>query len=337
MINRTFKPSFALTALALALVTALGACSSVPARNLALEQAQSRFDAAQARPQVASLAAAELTRAREALRLAEKARADGESLAVVDHLAYLARQRVTIAEETATSRAAQAVTAGAGAERDRMRLELRTQEADAAQRKLGAAEQQNARKSDELANAEQANARKSAALASAEQANARKSAELAQADAAAQAERARLAQRDARVSDLESQLRELNARQTERGIVVTLGDLLFNTGDARLQPEGLRSMGKLADFLKRNPERRAAIEGYTDSVGSTAFNQDLSDRRARAVMDALVQMGVAGTRLSTQAFGEDRPVADNNTAGGRQMNRRVEVVFATAPGDVVLK
>lgn len=323
MINRTFKPSFALTALALALVTALGACSSVPARNLALEQAQSRFDAAQARPPVASLAAAELTRAREALRLAEKARADGESLAVVDHLAYLARQRVTIAEETATSRAAQAVTAGAGAERDRMRLELRTQEADAAQRKLGAAEQQNARKSAELASAEQANARKSA--------------ELAQADAAAQAERARLAQRDARVSDLESQLRELNARQTERGIVVTLGDLLFNTGDARLQPEGLRSMGKLADFLKRYPERRAAIEGYTDSVGSTAFNQDLSDRRARAVMDALMQMGVAGTRLSTQAFGEDRPVADNNTAGGRQMNRRVEVVFATAPGDVVLK
>ena len=319
------SPVFSTLTVALAAILAatLAACSSVPERHPALEQARSRIEAAQAQPQVATLAAAELARAREALRVADKAHGAGETLATVDHLAYLANQHVVIAEDTATSRAAQAVTAGAAAERDRMLLTLRTQEADAAQRRLG--------------NAERANARKSEELASAEQTQIRQAAELAQADAAARAERARLQQSDARVADLELQLKDLNARKTERGIVVTLGDVLFNSGDSRLQPEGMRSMGKLAEFLNRNPERRAAIEGYTDSVGSEAMNQSLSDRRARAVMDALVQMGVSAARLSTQAFGKDRPVADNNTAIGRQMNRRVELVFANQAGDVMLK
>lgn len=333
MTHRTFTT----TSLALVAAAALAACSSVPERNLALDQARARFEAAQAQPQVASSAAAELQRASDALRVADQARASGETLATVDHLAYLARQRVVIAEETAISRGAQAVTAGAQAERDRVRLAMRTQEADAAQMRLSSSEQANAQKSQELAMAEQANARKSQELAMAEKESARKTAELAQADAAAQAERVRLAQRDARVADLEAQMREINARQTERGIVVTLGDLLFNTGDSRLQSEGLRSMSKLADFLKRNPERRAAIEGYTDSVGSSASNQQLSERRAIAVMDALVQQGISASRLTTMAYGEDRPVGDNNTVLGRQMNRRVEVVFAAQAGDVMLK
>lgn len=321
MINTPSR--LALTAAAGAVLALLAACSSAPETNPALESARSRLNTAQATPQVATLAAPELNRAREALRAADQARSDGAPLATIDHLAYLTRQRVVIAEDTATSRAAQAVTAGAAAERDRMRLALRTQEADAAQRKLSTAELTNQRTTAELANAEQASARKSA--------------ELAQADAAAQAERMRMAQSTARVNDLEAQLRDMNARKTDRGIVVTLGDLLFSTGQARLQPEGNRSMTKLAEFLQRNPDRRAAIEGYTDSVGTNAYNQDLSDRRAHAVMAALVQMGVSPDRLTTQAYGEDRPVADNNTASGRQMNRRVEVVFSPQAGDMLVK
>lgn len=286
--------------LSLLTLLVLGACASVPERNVALDQARSRFDAVQAQPQTAALAADELTQAREALQKAEAARVAGESLSRVDHLAYLAKQRTAIAEETAASRAAQAVTANAAAERDRQRLAMRTREADAAQVKLTAAEQ----------------------------ANADKTAALNQADAAAMADRDRLARRDAQVGDLQAQLRELNAHQTDRGLVVTLGDLLFNSGQSNLQPEGQRSMLKLADFMKRNPQQRAAVEGYTDSVGGTAFNQDLSERRAHAVLDSLVQSGVPAAQLSTQAFGETRPVASNSTASGRQMNRRVEVVFA---------
>lgn len=286
--------------LSLLTLLVLGACASVPDRNVALDQARSRLDAVQAQPQTAALAADELTQAREALRVAEAARAAGEPLSRVDHLAYLAKQRTVIAEETAASRAAQAVTASAAAERDRLRLAMRTREADAAQVKLTASEQ----------------------------ANADKAAALALADATAKADRDRLARRDAQVGDLQSQLRELNAQQTDRGMVLTLGDLLFSSGQASLQPEGQRSMAKLADFMKRNPQQRATVEGYTDSVGSTAFNQDLSDRRAHSVLDSLVQSGVPGSQLSMQAFGEARPVATNATASGRQMNRRVEVVFA---------
>jgi outer membrane protein OmpA-like peptidoglycan-associated protein len=340
-----------LTTLAVAVIGALAGCASPPAANPALDQARSSFEAARARPDVGLLAAAELTRAGATLDRAERARVDGETLATVDHLAYLARQQVVIAEQTADSRSAQSVTAGAAAERDRMRLALRNAELATAERRLGSAERQVNRQGEELASAVQANDRQSAALALAAQANDRqsaalalsaqandrKSAELAQADATAQAERTRLALRDARVADLETQLRELNARKSERGIVVTLGDLLFATGQATLQPEGLRSVARLADFLKRNPERLAAIEGYTDDVGSESSNLSLSDRRARAVMEALQQMGVSATRLSTQGLGEGRPVADNATAGGRQMNRRVEVVFAAQAGDVLLK
>ena len=326
-----------LSTLAVAVLGALAGCASTPSANPALDQARSQLASAQANPDVARLAEAELNRARATLDRAERARSDGDPLATVDHLAYLGRQQVVIAEQTGTSRAAQAVTAGAAAERDRMRLALRNAELATAERRLGSAERQNQRQGEELANAVVANDRQSAALAEAARNTARQSTELAQADAAANAERTRLAQRDARVNELELQLQSMNARRSERGIVVTLGDLLFATGQSDLKPEGLRSVEKLADFLRRNPERTAVIEGYTDDVGSQAANQGLSDRRARAVQDALLQMGVVAPRLSTQGFGEGRPVADNATAGGRQMNRRVEVVFAAQAGDVLMK
>ncbi|RZJ05175.1 MAG: DUF4398 domain-containing protein, partial [Rubrivivax sp.] len=130
--------------LSLLTLLVLGGCASVPDRNVALDQARSRLAAVQAQPQTAALAADELKQATEALRVAEAARAAGEPLANVDHLAYLASRRTVIAEETAASRAAQAVTASAAAERDRLRLAMRTREADAAQVKLNAAEQANA-------------------------------------------------------------------------------------------------------------------------------------------------------------------------------------------------
>lgn len=297
------------TAIAAGGLALLAACSSMPIQNNTLDQARSRLNAAQAQPQTVAMAADELARARETLRRGEQALANREDTAQVNHLGYMALQQVVIAEETATSRNAQAVVAGAGAERDRMRLELRTREADMAQ----------------------------VQKATAEQATAMKTAQLAQSEANTQAERDRVAQRDTKVSDLESQLRDMNARQTDRGTVVTLGDLLFDTGASNLRPAGERSMAQLAEFMKRNPERRASIEGYTDSTGNSDANQTLSDRRAHSVMSALVQHGVPGEQLSTQGFGEDRPVASNDTAGGRQLNRRVEVVFARQAADAVPK
>lgn len=287
----------------------LAACSTLPAQNGALDQARARLNAAQAQPQTLAMAPDELARARESLRRADQALIQGESVDRVNHLAYLALQQVAIAEDTAASRNAQAVVSGAAAERDRMRLDLRTREADTAQ------------------------AQKSVA----EQASAAKTVQLAQSEANAQAERDRVARRDMKVNALETQLREMNARDTERGVIITLGDLLFSTGASHLRPDGQHRMDQLADFMKRNPERSASIEGYTDNVGKADDNQALSDRRAHTVMAALIELGVPVGQLRTQAFGEERPVASNSTTAGRQMNRRVEVVFAREAGDPVRK
>lgn len=278
----------------LAMAAALTACASVPARNSALDTARSRHATAQNDPQVATLAPEEMQRASEALRVADLAWTGKESTTTVDHLAYLAGQRVTIAQETAASRAAQSVTDGAAAERDKMRLALRTREADLAQQQLIASQRSDAQKTAELAS-----------------------------------EQARTEQSQARVADLESELRELNAKKTDRGMVVTLGDVLFDSGQARLSPGGTRNMATLADFFKRYPQRSATIEGHTDSIGADSANQLLSERRANAVMTALVSLGVPSDRLGMRAYGSQMPVADNGTAAGRQMNRRVEVVFAT--------
>ena len=131
------------------------------------------------------------------------------------------------------------------------------------------------------------------------------------------------------------QLKDLNAKQTDRGMVVTLGDVLFDTGKSQILASGSSNIAKLADFFKRNPERTALIEGYTDDVGVPSANFELSQQRANAVMTALIGLGVAADRLTTLAHGEDMPTADNATAAGRQMNRRVEIVIAPTSKDIV--
>ena len=293
----------------------LAACSTVPERNVAFEQAQVRLRAAQADPQVVLHASDELRQADAALRRADIARSERVPVVEIDHLAYLASQRVTIAQETAASRTAQAVTAGASAERERLLLTQRTQEADRA-----TLDAERATRDAEAAKRQ---------LASSQALGQRQSAELAQADRAAAEGRAQQARSDARVEGLEQQLQALNARKTERGMVVTLGDVLFDTGQSRLQPAGDVNIAKLADFMKSNPSRRAAIEGYTDSVGGSDSNQALSNERAQAVKAALVGRGVGAERLSTFGHGESNPIASNTTSAGRQTNRRVEIIFPT--------
>jgi outer membrane protein OmpA-like peptidoglycan-associated protein len=129
----------------------------------------------------------------------------------------------------------------------------------------------------------------------------------------------------------------MNTRKTDRGIVVTLGDVLFDTGHWRLLPEGNRNMVKLAAVFQRDPQRRAQIEGFTDSVGGAGANYELSERRANAVMGELVRLGVAADHLSTRAHGADDPTASNATAAGRQLNRRVEIVFTPQGDEVSMK
>lgn len=137
-------------------------------------------------------------------------------------------------------------------------------------------------------------------------------------------------------AELQRQLELLQARPTDRGLVLTLGDTLFATGKAELKSGATANLDRVSAFLREYPDRTAAIEGFTDSVGSEEYNLDLSQRRADSVKRYLVGQGVGSARLTSDGRGESSPVADNESAAGRQQNRRVEVVISEAGAPVAL-
>ncbi|KMN19658.1 OmpA family protein [Pseudomonas weihenstephanensis] len=141
--------------------------------------------------------------------------------------------------------------------------------------------------------------------------------------AAARAQ-ALLEARDAQIRQLQS----LNAKQTERGTLVTFGDVLFDFDRADLKSNSRDSITTLANYLIKNPDRKVIVEGYTDSKGSASYNQGLSERRANAVKNALVLAGVDKSRIVAQGYGKEYPVASNATNSGRAQNRRVEVTIS---------
>ncbi|MFV0456555.1 MAG: OmpA family protein [Pseudomonas sp.] len=136
---------------------------------------------------------------------------------------------------------------------------------------------------------------------------------------------ARLESREAEIRRLQQ---DLQAKPTERGTLVTFGDVLFDFDKAELKPSGMRDVQKLAQFLNENPERQIMVEGYTDSVGAESYNQQLSERRAEAVRRALTHAGVSSQRIQLAGYGEQYPVASNGSPSSRAMNRRVEVTIS---------
>jgi outer membrane protein OmpA-like peptidoglycan-associated protein len=262
------------------------ACGSAPTQTSLLEQTRADFIAAQGNPAVPSYAALEFKQASDALELANAAAARKESAEQVDKLAYVARQKIATAQEVAKRKAAEAQIASAGQQRDQLRLEQRTQEAEQAKM------------------------------------------QAQQAQAQAQSAQAQAQSAQARAAQLAAQLAELAAKQTERGSIITLGDVLFATDQANLTADGMRTVRKLADVLINNPRRSVLIEGFTDSTGSSGHNLELSQRRADAVRDALQGMGVGRERIATRGYGAAFPVAGNDSAAGRQQNRRVEIVLS---------
>ncbi|MFZ6753407.1 OmpA family protein [Undibacterium sp. Dicai25W] len=138
-----------------------------------------------------------------------------------------------------------------------------------------------------------------------------------------------------KVTALSVELADLKAKNTDRGIVITLGDLLFGTNDARLNPDGMRELQKLATVLQVHQQQILLIEGHTDSTGGSAYNLQLSERRANAVSSALQLMGVQRARITMHGYGEQFPLLDNSTAENRQMNRRVEIILSDDAGHIV--
>ena len=284
----------------LAMAVFVAACSTAPTTTSLLDQTRSDFMAAQNNPNVTGLAPMEFKQAADALAQADAAAAKKESQEKVDKLAYLAKQKIATAQEVGKQKAAEAEVAGAGKQRDQVRLDARTQEADQAKLK-----------------AEEAQRQAAAAQAQAQSAQ-------------AQTQNAEAATREAqaRAAALQAQLSDLAAKQTERGMVITLGDVLFGTDQARLTPDGMRTVRKLADVLANNPKRTVLIEGFTDSTGGAAHNMELSQRRAEAVRNALLEMGVGRERIATRGYGEAYPVAGKDLATDRQLNRRVDFVLS---------
>ena len=290
----------------------LSACYTAPARPPVLEDARIAVDGARANPQVTTFAPGELRDAIAAYERAEAMLRNDGDIDEVRHLSRLARDRAATAQELARTRYSEQI-ALATAERDRERLAARDHEL------------QEAARSAQLAEARAESARRAAIEAEAQARAAQQQAASARQGAQSAAQRS---------ASLESELRQLAATKSDRGMVVTLNDVLFDTGSATLRPGGQRLVARLAEFLREYPERTIAIEGFTDSVGSDELNQELSERRASAVRLALVNDGIDGSRIFVRGFGAAYPVASNETREGRQRNRRVEVVISDERGAI---
>jgi outer membrane protein OmpA-like peptidoglycan-associated protein len=155
---------------------------------------------------------------------------------------------------------------------------------------------------------------------------------LASREHEAQANARQAQQTKEQLAQAQQQLAELKAKQTERGPVVTLSDVLFDTGAATLKPGANLQLDRLAGYLKEHPQTKVIVEGNTDNRGSAAYNEQLSQRRADSVAKALELRGVSPDAVKTVGRGEDYPVASNDTPAGRQQNRRVDIVFSDASG-----
>src|SRR5690606_13159187 len=133
---------------------------------------------------------------------------------------------------------------------------------------------------------------------------------------------------------LEDQMLSLAAAETDRGLVMTLGDVLFKPESAELEASANRTLLKLVSFLQLNPQRRVRIEGYSDNSGEAAENLILSRSRAQSVSRVLTDLGIGAERIETAGYGERFPVAENASARGRALNRRVESVFSDGKGSL---
>lgn len=292
------KSANTLVVAAVASAIALAGCASAPKDSPILLEARSAVSQAEQDPNVPKYAPTELQRARTMLTDAEAtAKRKGVNDKQVAHDAYSATLLARIAEQRAREQVAVARIKAGETERQQILLSARENEANRAVMQ----------------------ARDAQAAAEA----ARNQAQNAQSEAQnAQAELARAQEESRRLAS------ELQAAQTTRGLVLTLGDVLFDTGRAELKPGATRAIDKLSSFLEENPERKVQIEGFTDSQGTDDYNLQLSQRRADAVASAIIQRGVEAQRVRALGYGEEFPVASNDNAGSRQRNRRVEVVIS---------
>jgi len=266
------------------------------------------------------------TAARGATQMAEDARVLTLRCIEKEHLDAEARARREAQEKAeADARAAQEQAAQAQAQSDedaRRRAEAERAQADAQRQQATALAQQ------QQAQAEADAARQAAQLAAGQQANAER-----QAQEADRQRQEAVRQKEEMRARLLAQLNQvLQTRDTLRGLIVSMPDVLFDFNKYTLKPEARERLARISGIVLAYPDLKLQVEGYTDSIGSDEYNQTLSEKRAESVRDYLVSSGVSMNNVAAQGMGKADPVADNSTAAGRKLNRRVEMIVS---GDVI--
>jgi outer membrane protein OmpA-like peptidoglycan-associated protein len=282
--------------IAVALAAALGGCATTPQRDLAHERLQASLTELETDPALGELAGAERLRARQAV---DQLGTSDKSQRAAN--LYLAERRVDIARITAQAELAQRQLEQLERERDRILLEATRRDAESARIEAEKLRLQSLARAEETQRAQR------------------------------EAEDARRARREAELAlsaaeSLRIQLETMTARSEARGQVMTLSGDAFASGQADLRPEARANLQKVVEFVRGAGAKPVLIEGHTDNRGSANLNQTLSQRRAEAVRNALIEEGVAAERMTAVGLGMDRPVADNATQEGRSRNRRVEIV-----------
>ena len=279
----------------------LAACATTsPESESALEQARAAVQRLEAQPMASQTAGKALQDARDALGNAEAAERAKRPPEEVIHLSYLARRDADIGEAVIAEQASRTAMAQAQAQRERVLLDAREREAALARQQAAQSQQQ---------------------------------ASLSQQNAQLSAQQAQEAQQQAR--DAQQQLEALQAKQTDRGMILTLGNVLFDTNEDTLKPGADEIVSRLSQFLQQHPEVKVRIEGHTDSTGTDSYNESLSQRRADAVAMALEHRGIPQPQIQSVGRGKSAPVATNDTSAGRQQNRRVEIIFSDTQGQFV--
>lgn len=325
------NPVFARLLVYLALTALLAACANSPKKDLALEQVRAQLEELQADTDLAGYAPLALGEAERALRTAETAKGD-ETYRI--HLIYLADRRIQIARAVAQREQLETEYRAMQDERSKMLIRASQMEAERARMEADRARMMSQATAEDAERARmqalEAQQREEESAKTAEQAI--EEAEQAKALAASSANAAQLARKEANLSaeqaqSLRRQLENLQLRQTESGVVVTLGDVLFESGQAELKADAQTSLVEVVDLLQSEPDKKIRIEGHTDSTGDAATNIILSERRASSVLSALVALGVDASRITSVGMGEDFPIATNESEEGRSKNRRVDVIL----------
>lgn len=315
----------------LLMLVLVSACVSAPKKDLALDRVRGELDNLKSNTELAGYAPLALGEAERALRKAELA--TGDDL-YRSYLVYMADRRIQIARAMAEREQHEQILDELKKQNSDMLIKASQLEADHARldaeqaRLLVATTAEDAERAweeKELAQQKEAESARAAQLSAEEANQARRLAE----SRASEAEFARLEADLAsqQVTSLTRQLENLQLRETESGVVVTLGDVLFASGQAQLVEGGRSSLEEVVDLLQTEPDKKIRVEGHTDSLGEADANLLLSEQRAQAVLDALVSLGVDSDRISSLGMGEDFPIASNEDEDGRARNRRVDVIL----------